>query len=117
VRPRIELAALLVQERIYPMIELETLAERVHTGDAAAAAELRRQLEGQMARIVRRAMNVRDRRSPLTRRIQAEVAQASRPSREPLPQDQVINRVVGRMCDSVLCGLSPGQAAAETIRM
>ncbi len=90
--------------------EFEALAERVERGEAGAAPEMRRLLEGALRPVVRRAL--RGGTSPLDRRIR-DVARrvaggAGRPAAlAPLTGASLSARVVGRLragADSVRAG-------------
>src|SRR5256885_7133152 len=92
------------------MSELQHLMIRVKKHDPRAMMEMRRQLEVQMVRIVRRVIRTGIGDSPLTRRILVEVRDLNRematgPSDDP---DQRIHRLAHRLCDSVLGGLQAG---------
>jgi len=100
------------------MDELRRLAGRVRAGDANAALELNRQLEGPLGRIVRRALASPPGASSVSRRIQAEAICGDEPA---WPQADSAIRVRGiaeRLCDSLIDGLAHRPVATrETMRI
>ena len=99
-----------------PFSELASKAKR---GDAAAQIAMRRQMESEMIRIVRRSLKDGKGTTPLDRRIHAEAERigvdfAVHTSEE---QEQIVHRIAKALCASVLSHLRPAPApqAAETI--
>jgi hypothetical protein len=99
------------------MDELRRLAGRVRAGDANAALELGRRLEGPMGRIVRRALASPPGASSVSRRIQAEAICAD-DSAWPLADSAVRARgIAERLCDTLIDGLAQRPAATrDTMR-
>jgi hypothetical protein len=99
------------------MDELRKLASRVRAGDANAALELGRRLEGPMARIVRRALASPPGASSVSRRIQAE-AICDDDSAWPHGDSAVrASGIAGRLCDSLIDGLAHRPATTlDTMR-
>jgi hypothetical protein len=104
------------------MNELNQLAVKARTGDRAAAAELRRELEGHMAHIIRRAMRARDNGSRLGHRILAEAVRIAPKASEWPSEDRAAleGRIARRVCDSVMGNLREDSRAdfrvLETVR-
>jgi hypothetical protein len=104
------------------MDELNRLAARISLGDAGAVLELRRELEGKMVHIVRRAMRANPAASGLTRQILDKAEQLAGP-RHRWPSENregLIRQVASRLCDNVVRGLRPAaridQALLDTVR-
>jgi hypothetical protein len=96
----------IMQEQEY---DLETLALRAGRGDRQAGATLRRQLEPQLARIVRSTLRSGRDGNPLAKRVLAEARRVTH-----LPQrpgydapEHVVSYVVRRLCESVATALAP----------
>jgi hypothetical protein len=89
--------------------ELKALTSRVRSGDPAAAAALRRDLEDAMLYMVRHALRGRRVRSALGRRVLAELAEADPTGQghDPARREELIEQITRRLCDDVfqkLCG-------------
>jgi hypothetical protein len=99
------------------MDELRRLATRVRAGDADAALELGRRLEGPMARIVRRALASPPGANSISRRIQAE-AICGNEATWPHTDSAIRARgIAERVCDSLIDGLAHRPVAGrETMR-
>jgi hypothetical protein len=101
----------------------QDLAARVGTDDSAALARLRRELEPQMVRIVRRAIGRGNRRSALAQRIHVTAERFSRlgPDHPAEDREWLIGQVARHMCDTLLGGTpkrpAGGQWLKETVRM
>ncbi|HMC65338.1 MAG TPA: hypothetical protein VKI65_10405 [Gemmataceae bacterium] len=82
--------------------EWQALADRAERGDAAAAMQLRQEMEPHMLRIVRRATEVQN-SSPFARRIRRNVDVLASPGPRPAAgdRDQVLRRVARRICHLV----------------
>lgn len=88
------------------MNELLQLADRARRNDPTAAGDLRRALESRMGPIIRRAMRRGVGDTALNRRILVEAdREGDRPDR--LSPHECEERVVRRLCDSVLARLRP----------
>jgi hypothetical protein len=98
------------------MDELRKLAGRVRAGDANAALELGRKLEGPLGRIVRRALSSPPGASSVSRRIQAEGICGDEPA---WPDSATrIRGIAERLCDSLIDGLAHRpMATRETMRI
>ncbi len=94
---------------------LQALAIRAGQGDAVAMAELRRQLEGSMNRIVRRALREESETSALGKRILA-VAERAPTARRDRDGRALADWVSGRICDSVYGNLRVFSPATDTVR-
>jgi hypothetical protein len=93
--------------------DLKALAERAGLGEIKAADALRRALQPQLARIVRRALRGPAGQSPLARRILAEANQGTL-----IQRDQLARQVVERLSESLtnrLSRLAPGAGMLETV--
>ena len=93
--------------------DLKDLAERAGQGEIKAADALRRALQPQLARIVRRTLRGPAGQSPLARRILAEANQATL-----IQRDQLARQVAGRLSDSLtnrLSRLAPAAGMLETV--
>jgi hypothetical protein len=93
--------------------DLKDLAERAGQGEVQAADDLRRALQPQLARIVRRTLRGPSGQSPLARRILAEANQATL-----IQRDQLARQVAGRLSDSLsnrLSRLAPAAGMLETV--
>lgn len=95
------------------------LASKAKSGDGAAQVAMRRQMESEMVRIVRRSLKDGALRTPLDRRIHAEAGRiaadfAVASSDE---QERIVERVAQALCASVMSHVRPAPApqAAETI--
>ena len=104
------------------MDELQRLADRVRQDDSRAATALRKELQTQMIRMVRRVVRTGKADSPLSRRILAEAGPLSLdmlglPAEE---RERHIARVARHLCESVMNKLRPspgGQHLRETVRL
>jgi hypothetical protein len=76
---------------------LHALAVRIGRGDRAAAAELRRELEPGIVRMVRRVLRTRTAASPLAERILSEVRRLNRAGK-----GAVAPRVARAICQSLV---------------
>ena len=86
------------------MDELRRLAGRVRAGDANAALELHRRLEGPLGRIVRRALAAPPGTSTVARRIQTEAICGDEPA---WPDSATrVRGIADRVCDSLIDGLA-----------
>jgi hypothetical protein len=90
--------------------ELKALTSRVRSGDPAAAAALRRDLEDAMLYMVRHALRGRRVRSPLGRRVLAELAEAdpTGQGQDPARREELIDQITRRLCDDVFQKLCAG---------
>src|SRR5688572_9556660 len=95
------------------------LASKAKSGDGAAQLAMRRQMESEMVRIVRRSLKEGKVRTQLDHRIHAEAqrigtAFASHSSED---LDRIVQRITQALCASVLSHLRPAPApqAEETI--
>jgi hypothetical protein len=99
------------------MDELRRLAGRVRAGDANAALELGRQLDGPLGRIVRRALASPPGASPVSRRIQAEAICGDEPAWPHTDSGIKVRGIAERLCDSLIDGLARRPVATrETMR-
>jgi hypothetical protein len=85
--------------------DLRLLAARAGRGDAGAAEYLRRALQPQLARIVRRHLREPDGSSPLARRIQSEVNRA-----QPEQREGLASRVAGDLGQALTGGFASRRA-------
>jgi hypothetical protein len=96
-----------------------SLADRVEAGDAGAPAQLRRELEPEMVRIVRRALRDGRGRTPLDRRILAEARHVGWHAdlAAGAERERLIEELARCVCTSVLGGLRPrnDHPAEETV--
>jgi hypothetical protein len=100
------------------MDELRRLAGRVRAGDANAAQELGRRLEGPLGRIVRRALASPPGASAVSRRIQAEAICSDEPAWPNTDSAIRVRGIADRLCDSLIDGLARRSVAAgETMRI
>ncbi len=93
--------------------DLKDLAERAGQGEVKAADALRRALQPQLARIVRRTLRGPAGQSLLTRRILAEANQATL-----IQRDQLARQVAERLSESLtnrLSRLAPAAGMLETV--
>jgi hypothetical protein len=90
--------------------ELKALTSRVRSGDPAAAAALRRDLEDAMLYMVRHALRGRRVRSALGRRVLAELAEADPTGQghDPARREELIDQITRRLCDDVFQKLCAG---------
>jgi hypothetical protein len=90
--------------------ELKALTSRVRSGDPAAAAALRRDLEDAMIYMVRHALRGRRVRSALGRRVLAELAEADPTGQghDPAHREELIDQITRRLCDDVFQKLCAG---------
>jgi hypothetical protein len=99
------------------MDELRRLAGRVRAGDANAAQELGRRLEGPLGRIVRRALTSPPGASSVCRRIQAEAICSDEPTWPHTDSAIRVRGIAERVCDSLIDGLAHRPVATrETMR-
>jgi hypothetical protein len=100
------------------MDELRLLAKRVRAGDANAALELGRRLEGPMGRIVRRALASGPGANSVTRRIQAEAICGDEPAWPHTDSAIRVRGIAERVCDSLIDGLAHRPVATgDTMRI
>jgi hypothetical protein len=103
------------------MNEIQHLAMCVRSGDAAATADFRRQLETEIKRIVRRTVRTRSAVTPLAKRILAEAdcLRPHSPGETGSTKDWVVAKVCSRICDVVVHRLAeggtPSRHAHETV--
>jgi hypothetical protein len=101
--------------------EVDVLLARAGRGDPAAVAQLRQQLEPDLARIVRRALKGGGMKT-VSRLVLAEAGRVVRDPRGQSPGgcEELARQVAGRLCEAVLAGLrarpAGGQALQETVR-
>ena len=103
------------------MNEWHNLARQVRDGDATAAAELRRKLEVQVPRIVRRTIRLRTADSALARQILADAERVAHTDSRAEPGALgLVGRVARRMCAALLANLRAAAASPgpkETVQM
>jgi hypothetical protein len=93
--------------------DLNDLATRAGQGENKAAEDLRRALQPQLARIVRRTLRSPATPTTLTRRILTEASQATL-----IQRDQLASQVAGRLSESLtnrLKRLAPSAGMLETV--
>jgi len=88
-------------------VDFERLAFRAGRGDREAGATLRRELEPQLVRMVRRTLRTQHETTPLARRVLAEARRmAVVPRREGwIAPEPLIGQVARRMCEWIMAGL------------
>jgi hypothetical protein len=101
--------------------DLDLLAARAGRGDLAAVAQLRRELEPQMRRIVHQTLRAGTGRTEMSRNILTRARQLAPTAGVVQDRDQLIRAVARDLCESVInrlrVGPRPQCSLQDTVRM